>query len=80
MAHTMTNAYGASSEIRRKTVSGFDNRLVRGLGRIIDTVLAWQDRAKGRAELRRLNDRMLRDIGISRVDAYRESSKPFWKC
>ncbi|MGB5065659.1 MAG: DUF1127 domain-containing protein [Candidatus Competibacter sp.] len=26
-----------------------------------------------------LDDRMLKDIGISRTDALREGSKPFWR-
>ncbi len=31
-----------------------------------------------RRELLRLDDRMLKDIGISRIDAEREAKRPFW--
>jgi hypothetical protein len=32
-----------------------------------------------RNELAALCDRCLRDIGVTRYDAYREISKPFWR-
>ena len=39
---------------------------------------AWMERARQRNDLKRLDDRMLADIGISRSQAYEEASKPFW--
>jgi len=41
-------------------------------------VLAWQVRARERKHLATLDDRILRDVGLSRADTLRESSKPFW--
>jgi uncharacterized protein YjiS (DUF1127 family) len=35
-------------------------------------------RSSLRHELMSLNDRMLRDVGVSRFDAGFEASKPFW--
>jgi uncharacterized protein YjiS (DUF1127 family) len=35
--------------------------------------------AKQRRDLSQLTDEQLKDIGISRVDAMREASKPFWR-
>jgi len=35
--------------------------------------------AAQRRALSRLTDDQLKDIGLSRVDALREASKPFWK-
>lgn len=35
-------------------------------------------RQRQRFDLATLDDRMLRDIGVSRADADRESRKPFW--
>jgi uncharacterized protein YjiS (DUF1127 family) len=35
-------------------------------------------RGASRYELRNLSDRDLRDIGLSRANAYREAAKPFW--
>jgi len=38
----------------------------------------WADRARMRQHLARMDDRLLRDIGLSRLDAKREINKPFW--
>jgi uncharacterized protein YjiS (DUF1127 family) len=38
----------------------------------------WLLRANSRNELRNFGDRELRDIGLSRADASREATKPFW--
>jgi uncharacterized protein YjiS (DUF1127 family) len=46
---------------------------------LVDHVLEWQDRARGRHLLQQLDDRMLRDIGLSRSDAARECAKHFWQ-
>ncbi len=39
----------------------------------------WIQRARQRHCLAGLSDRSLKDIGISRCDALREASKPFWR-
>ena len=49
--------------------------LVRGL----DTLRTLQQRHRTRHDLLSLNDRLLRDIGISRAEAEREVSEPFWQ-
>jgi len=41
-------------------------------------LLHWQDLARQRRRLRGLDDRMLKDIGITRADAWREGTRPFW--
>ena len=38
----------------------------------------WHWRARSRAQLARLDDRLLRDMGIRREDACIEASTPFW--
>ncbi len=43
------------------------------------TVERWNERRKQRKALLALDDRLLKDIGISRADAMREGGKPFWK-
>lgn len=45
----------------------------------VDRLLAWHDRARSRRMLRSLDDRMLRDLGISRCDADQEGGKAFWR-
>ncbi|QID19206.1 DUF1127 domain-containing protein [Nitrogeniibacter mangrovi] len=39
----------------------------------------WRQRARSRAELRELDERLLRDIGISREMARFVGQKPFWR-
>ena len=45
----------------------------------VDTILTWQERARMRHQLLMLDDRLLRDIGITRVEARNEAEKPFWQ-
>lgn len=44
-----------------------------------DALAAWRERSRTRAQLARLDDRMLKDIGLSRSDAGLEARKPFWR-
>lgn len=39
----------------------------------------WRQRSRERAQLAALDERMLRDIGISRGDVLHEINKPFWR-
>ncbi len=52
---------------------GISSRLVAAL----DAVLAWQERARSRRQLRQLDERMLRDIGLSAADVERQCAEPF---
>jgi uncharacterized protein YjiS (DUF1127 family) len=38
-----------------------------------------EDRTRQRRALALLDDRLLRDVGLSRADVEREYSRPFWK-
>jgi uncharacterized protein YjiS (DUF1127 family) len=49
------------------------------VGRAVDLLLIWQQRARDRRQLESLSDYMLRDIGLTRADVYAEASKPFWR-
>lgn len=40
---------------------------------------AWLERRRQRRSLLELSDHTLKDIGLTRSDAYREGSKPFWR-
>lgn len=40
---------------------------------------SWIERARQRHALATLDERDLRDIGITRIDAKREADKPFWR-
>jgi uncharacterized protein YjiS (DUF1127 family) len=39
----------------------------------------WPERRRQRAQLRELEDHLLRDIGVTRGEALREARKPFWR-
>lgn len=42
-------------------------------------LIVWQERAEQRHALAMLDDRQLKDIGLSRADIVREISKSFWQ-
>ena len=46
--------------------------------RAIELVLGWQEVARQRRALLKLDERLLKDIGITRADAEHEASRPFW--
>ena len=50
-----------------------------GFVAILDILLLWQRRADERTWLGQMDDHMLKDIGLNRVDVMRETGKPFWK-
>jgi uncharacterized protein YjiS (DUF1127 family) len=58
---------GPSSTARRAAV------------RMVEAVMAWHHRARQRRVLMELSDHLLRDIGISRADAFAEATRPFWR-
>jgi uncharacterized protein YjiS (DUF1127 family) len=55
------------------------HRVSHVVARLSTTLRAWRRRAKDRAQLAALDDRMLADIGLSRAEAEFLGSKPFWR-
>lgn len=47
-------------------------------GVIMASLIALHDRARQRQQLRGLDDRQLRDVGLSRADVVCMTEKPFW--
>jgi uncharacterized protein YjiS (DUF1127 family) len=47
--------------------------------RLFDVALDWRIRSRERRILLELDDRMLRDLGLTRGEVDRESTKPFWR-
>lgn len=43
------------------------------------TVLLWRERARTRRDLASMDDRLRRDIGLSRFRLIQEANKPFWR-
>ncbi len=48
------------------------------LNRVLGRIERWQDLARQRDQLARLDQRTLRDIGISHYDARQEARRRFW--
>jgi uncharacterized protein YjiS (DUF1127 family) len=50
--------------------------------RLLDLLRLWRGRLRARRELRgldELDERLLKDIGLTRGDVHREMSKPIWR-
>ena len=43
------------------------------------TLLQWNDRQVQRNHLSELDDRLLRDMGLSKEEVWQEAQKPFWR-
>ncbi len=48
------------------------------LAHIGKTFVIWKGRITQRGDLRKLDPRLLRDIGVSRDQADQEAARPFW--
>lgn len=49
------------------------------LSRLGSTIYAWQCRQDERQHLGSLDERLLKDIGLTRLQALAEIRKPFWR-
>lgn len=54
-------------------------RLYRAARDIAQLMAVWRDRVCMRRHLSRMDNHLLDDIGLSRLDAKREINKPFWR-
>jgi uncharacterized protein YjiS (DUF1127 family) len=45
----------------------------------VRALLRWIARSSQRHDLARLDDHLLKDIGVTRAEAAREAAKPFWR-
>ncbi|MNQ50446.1 hypothetical protein D3C85_643910 [compost metagenome] len=50
-----------------------------GLCRALAQLGRWRQLSQDRAELARMSDDRLRDIGLSRADVLKEYARPFWE-
>jgi uncharacterized protein YjiS (DUF1127 family) len=53
--------------------------LVEAAAAMFATLVLWQERGRQRHALARLDDALLRDIGLSREEAALECAKPVWR-
>lgn len=63
--------------IGRRTGAG--GALARRLRQGFELVLLWDERARQRQRLLAMDDRRLKDLGLSRAEAALEAAKPFWR-
>jgi uncharacterized protein YjiS (DUF1127 family) len=67
MERAMNNTF---TTVRANRISGWSH--------VKHRIGEWRRRLRSRQELEALSDATLRDIGIARCDARRETQKPFW--
>ena len=65
--------------LQEAPVVGISASLSKAFRTLAGTFETWQERADQRRHLLELDERLLRDIGLSRYDALREAAKPFWR-
>ena len=46
---------------------------------LLNKWLRWSERSRQRADLRDLNEHLLKDIGITRQQVLDEANRPFWE-
>lgn len=56
-----------------------DSRSTHAKASLLTWLKVWRERAASRKALAELDRRMLKDIGIDKVDADKESQRPFWQ-
>ena len=77
MAHTIGTKLGDAGSAGAKSFRAL-GKVRRIFVKMLTILVIWQERAHQRTALSELNERMLKDIGVTNVDAFRESQKPFW--
>lgn len=63
----------------RASTEPLATRVVAALSLVVERLMDWQERSAQRHRLMGLDDRMLRDIGITRTDVMREYHKAPWR-
>jgi uncharacterized protein YjiS (DUF1127 family) len=64
---------------RRRAATLRRQAIDRMISSVVGRLKLWARRLAGRAELSRLSDRDLRDIGVTSYEARQECAKPFWR-
>jgi uncharacterized protein YjiS (DUF1127 family) len=75
-AATGRDTRAAPQQVPRRAVRRWLKPTLSG---VAATLYEWLRRRRDRAELATLDDRMLRDIGVSRTEVLHEINKPFWR-
>lgn len=68
-----------SASLPNDFLAAFKRWVVKPVGVAAVHVLKWQERAQERRHLQRLDDRLLKDMGLTQADVAREAAKSFWQ-
>jgi uncharacterized protein YjiS (DUF1127 family) len=72
--------HGVGSRLQAQGDHGKIHRAIGALvGGLAAWIMFWSERARQRRALAALDDRMLKDIGLTRVDVTSECDNPFWR-
>jgi len=74
-----TRPNGASPSTFLATLRAAVSFVAGNIWTIAEATQPWYERWRQRQALMRLDDHLLKDIGVSRADADLEATKPFWK-
>lgn len=69
------------NSLSAQSVLGLQSAKLRGRAlwqRVLHKLVYWHELARQRRQLASLSDAMLKDIGLSRSQAYGEANRPFW--
>ena len=58
---------------------GLTARAATAAGSLVRTLRLWRARTRERRAFTNVDERELRDLGLSRYDVQRELAKPFWR-
>ncbi len=75
--NTAPRSFSATGLLFRPLVR-FGAAISGGYLRLSETAATWRARLRQRQQLQELSEHVLKDIGISRCDVFRESTKYFW--
>lgn len=76
LAYETTAAYSAP---RSTAAAGNPLNLAGRLSAVLDMAARWQRRRIERRAMRQLDDHMLRDIGLGRLQMEEMAARPFWR-
>jgi uncharacterized protein YjiS (DUF1127 family) len=77
--HEAARPTGSSPSPFLASVRAAASTVARAIFAAAEATQPWYYRWRQRQALMRLDDHLLKDIGVSRADADLEGSKPFWK-
>ena len=79
----MSTPFGITDSLRlvrhRSTANRHQSSSWLGWTALLNEWLRWSERSRQRADLRDLDEHLLKDIGITRQQALDEANRPFWE-